>query len=176
MSGPFADPPESRDPARRLRGRLAAPVTVWTAGRGAAATGLTVSSVLIAEGEPARILGLVGDLSDLWEAVQDTRTFVVHVLTRADHALADRFSGRTPVPGGALAGVPTADSPHGPLLSDVPTRVACRLEDAPYAGFTLLVRGTVEAIDLPDAGADGDDPLIWFRGRYRRLAERRTLS
>jgi hypothetical protein len=27
---PFAVPPERRDPARRLRGRLVAPVTVWT--------------------------------------------------------------------------------------------------------------------------------------------------
>jgi len=30
---PFAVPAERRDPARRLRGRLVAPVTVWTAGR-----------------------------------------------------------------------------------------------------------------------------------------------
>jgi 3-hydroxy-9,10-secoandrosta-1,3,5(10)-triene-9,17-dione monooxygenase reductase component len=30
---PFAVPPERRDPTRRLRGRLVAPVTVWTAGR-----------------------------------------------------------------------------------------------------------------------------------------------
>jgi hypothetical protein len=29
---PFATPPELRSPARRLRGRLLAPVTVWTAG------------------------------------------------------------------------------------------------------------------------------------------------
>jgi hypothetical protein len=29
---PFAVPPERRDPARRLRGRLVAAVTVWTAG------------------------------------------------------------------------------------------------------------------------------------------------
>jgi hypothetical protein len=29
---PFATPPDRRSPARRLRGRLLAPVTVWTAG------------------------------------------------------------------------------------------------------------------------------------------------
>ena len=51
---PFAVPPERRDPARRLRGRLVAPVTVWTAGHPSTGAGLTVSSVLVAEGQPAR--------------------------------------------------------------------------------------------------------------------------
>jgi hypothetical protein len=30
MQHPFAVPPEQGDPAPRLRGRLVAPVTVWT--------------------------------------------------------------------------------------------------------------------------------------------------
>ena len=44
MQPPFTVPPERRDPARRLRGRLVAPVTVWTAGRppgGADTTGFS---------------------------------------------------------------------------------------------------------------------------------------
>src|ERR671932_775332 len=56
---PFAVPAERRDPARRLRGRLVAPVTVWTAGHPPGGAGLTVSSVLVAEGQPARLLGLL---------------------------------------------------------------------------------------------------------------------
>jgi 3-hydroxy-9,10-secoandrosta-1,3,5(10)-triene-9,17-dione monooxygenase reductase component len=57
---PFAVPPERRDPTRRLRGRLVAPVTVWTAGRPPGGAGLTVSSVLVAEGDPARLAWLHG--------------------------------------------------------------------------------------------------------------------
>ena len=34
MQDPFATPPGKRSPARRLRGRLPAPVTIWTAGEG----------------------------------------------------------------------------------------------------------------------------------------------
>ena len=45
---PFAVPAERRDPARRLRGRLVAPVTVWTAGDPSRGAGLTVSSILVA--------------------------------------------------------------------------------------------------------------------------------
>ena len=40
---PFAVPAGRRDPARRLRGRLVAPVTIWTAGRPPGGAGLTVS-------------------------------------------------------------------------------------------------------------------------------------
>jgi 3-hydroxy-9,10-secoandrosta-1,3,5(10)-triene-9,17-dione monooxygenase reductase component len=49
LQPPFAVPAERRDPARRLRGRLVAPVTVRTAGHLPGGAGLTVSSVLVAE-------------------------------------------------------------------------------------------------------------------------------
>jgi flavin reductase (DIM6/NTAB) family NADH-FMN oxidoreductase RutF len=39
-----------------------------------------VSSVLVAEGQPARLLGLIDPTSASWEAMQQTRAFVVHVL------------------------------------------------------------------------------------------------
>lgn len=167
MRNPFADPPEARDPIRRVRGRLAAPVTLWTAGEGSARAGLTVSSALVAEGDPALVLGLVGDLTDLWDRVEATGAFVVHVLAAADRALADRFAGRVPAPGGPFAGLATTPSPHGPVLAGVDTRLACRLEDAQPSGHALLVRGRVEQIDVGDL----DEPLVWFRARYRRLAD-----
>ena len=72
---PFADP--DPDPARRLRGRLGGAVSLWTAGepeetRGWA--GLTVSSLMLAGGEPARLLALAamcegGQVADVIVAV-----------------------------------------------------------------------------------------------------------
>ncbi|MGZ8756004.1 MAG: flavin reductase, partial [Acidimicrobiia bacterium] len=52
---PFAAPPDLRDPARQLRGRLTSGITVLTSGGPDQRTGLTVSSLLIAEGEPSRV-------------------------------------------------------------------------------------------------------------------------
>jgi hypothetical protein len=52
--------------------------------------GLTVSSVLVAEGEPARPLGLIDPTSAFWEAMLETRAFVVHVFAVGDRALAER--------------------------------------------------------------------------------------
>jgi len=92
---PYEVPPRERDLSRRLRGRLAAPVTVWTStsseGR---PVGITVSSVLVGEGEPPVVLGLIGTLTDFWDAVQDSRHFVVHVLAEDQRRMADEFAGR----------------------------------------------------------------------------------
>jgi flavin reductase (DIM6/NTAB) family NADH-FMN oxidoreductase RutF len=93
---PFATPPERRDPARRLRGRLVAPVTVWTAGRPPGWAGLTVSSLLVAEGEPARLLGLIDPTSAFWEAIREAGAFVVHLLAVGDRPLASAAAARWP--------------------------------------------------------------------------------
>jgi hypothetical protein len=57
-----------------------------------AGAGLTVSSVLVAEGQQANLLGLISPTSAFWEAMQEIGTFVVHVLAAGDQALAERFS------------------------------------------------------------------------------------
>jgi hypothetical protein len=141
---PFAVPPERRSPARRLRGRLVAPVTVWTAGRPPGGAGLTVSSILVAEGEPARLLGLIDPTSAFWEAMRETGTFVVHVLAAGDRHLAERFSEiRPPI--------------RGPVRASGRGRVAL----GPSArGEPSTGRG-VPWSSLPAAGqraADGSEP------------------
>jgi 3-hydroxy-9,10-secoandrosta-1,3,5(10)-triene-9,17-dione monooxygenase reductase component len=162
---PFATPPALRDPARRLRGRLLAPVTVWTAGPVPGGTGLTVSSVLVAEGEPARILGLIDPTTSFWEAMQDTGRFVVQVLTAADRSLAERFAERRPPVRGAFAGLAVSSSPWGPVLAGDRPRAACRLTGSSPAGYAELVEGVIEQLELRDL----DDPLAYLRGSYRSV-------
>jgi 3-hydroxy-9,10-secoandrosta-1,3,5(10)-triene-9,17-dione monooxygenase reductase component len=169
---PFATPAELRDPVRRLRGRLTAPVTVWTSGDVDGRAGLTISSILMAEGDPAYVFGLVNSLTDLWDSVQVRETFVVHVLGGAHRRVAERFAGRTPVPGGPWHGLAAGDSPWGPTISDVGNRAYCRLADADEVGFYQLVRGRIEAVDVDDL----DDPLSYFQGRYRSLRPRNPGS
>ena len=64
---PFLDPESERDPVRRFRGRLGGAVTLWTSGSDHGRAGLTVSSLMVAGGEPARILALLDPDSDLAE-------------------------------------------------------------------------------------------------------------
>ncbi|MBA3350154.1 MAG: flavin reductase [Actinobacteria bacterium] len=161
---PFADPPEARSPVRRFRGRLASGVTVWTAGSLEKPVGLTVTSMMVAE--PSMVFGLVNDLTGLWDAIQDTGAFVVHVLERNDRVLAETLAGLRPSPGGAFAGLDMVESDWGPVLVDKPTRAFCRYLKASPAGYGQLVWGDTERVEL----ADLDQPLVNFRGRYRQLA------
>ena len=167
MQHPFAVSPERRDPARRLRGRLVAPVTVWTAGQLPGGAGLTVSSVLVAEGQPARLLGLIDPTSAFWEAMQATRAFVVNVLAVGDRALAERFSEiRRPIRG-PFDGLQVAESPWGPALGGKGPRAACRLAGSTPVGYAELVEGVIEQLELPDL----EDPLAYLHGSYRSVED-----
>jgi 3-hydroxy-9,10-secoandrosta-1,3,5(10)-triene-9,17-dione monooxygenase reductase component len=164
---PFAVPAERRDPARRLRGRLVAPVTVWTAGRPPGGAGLTVSSILVAEGQPARLLGLIDPTSAFWEAMQETRAFVVHLLAAGDRRLAERFAEIRPPVRGPFERLDVAESPWGPVLAGNRPRAACRLAGSTPAGHGELVEGVIEQLELHDL----EDPLAYLHGRYRSVAD-----
>ncbi len=163
---PFATPPEQRDPARRLRGRLASPVTVFTSGSGNEAVGLTVSSVLVSEGPPARLIALINEATDLWEEIEAGGRWVTHVLDESDQSISDRFAGIRPSPGGLFRGLDVEESSYGPVLTSIGTRAACRLERSEAVGHHRLVIGLVDEITLDDSA-----PLVYFRGRYRRLTD-----
>jgi 3-hydroxy-9,10-secoandrosta-1,3,5(10)-triene-9,17-dione monooxygenase reductase component len=161
---PFATPHEQRDPARRLRGRLVAPVTLWTS-RSSRPVGLTVSSAIISEGDPSTVLGLVTDTTDLYEAIVDTSRFVVHVLEHEHRALAESFAGVRPSPGGAFAGLDVTDTEWGPAIAAVKNRAYCKLIDDRDGGYQRLIRAEIERIDV----AELDRPLVYFRGRFKKL-------
>jgi flavin reductase (DIM6/NTAB) family NADH-FMN oxidoreductase RutF len=165
---PFKTPLASRTPGRRFRGRLVAPVTIWTAGRADDRTGLTVSSVLVAEGEPSLVLGLINDTTDLWERIQETGAFVVHVLREGDDRLAERFAGSRPSPGGLFEGLGVVDSDFGPVLSELTDRATCKLLGATAEGYHRQVRGEIQGVEIGEVPS----PLAHYRGRFRRLMEK----
>ncbi|HKZ30182.1 MAG TPA: flavin reductase family protein [Acidimicrobiia bacterium] len=167
---PFAAPPDLRDPTRQLRGRLASGITVLTAGGPGNRAGLTVSSLLIAEGEPSRVVALIGEATDLWFAIEQSGAWVLHLLGEGDRQLSDRFAGLRPSPGGMFAGLEVEDTPWGPTMSLHGTRAYCRLERSVETGFHRLVTGVIDQIDLDDVA----DPLVYYRGRYRHLHDEAT--
>ncbi len=162
---PFADPPEERDPVRQFRGRLVAPVTIVTAGGPGERVGMTVSSLMVAEGLPARAYFLVGSATDLFEAIEKTRRFVVHALEARHREISDVFAGLRPSPGGMFAGVEAADGPYGPELGGLPNRLYCKYVGGEESTFHVLATGVVERVEVDDLA----EPLVYFRGRYRTL-------
>lgn len=163
---PFLEPESERDQARRLRGRLGGPVTLWTAGSGAARCGLTVSSLLVAPGRPAHVLGLLDPDSDLADATGRTRTAVVALLRWQDRDLADAFAGVAPAPGGAFRLGTWTQTAWGPLLDGVSTWAGVRFGEAGRdVGWSVLLDGVVEHVEI---STDDDAPLMHRRGRYVR--------
>lgn len=162
---PFIDPVSARDSVRQLRGRLAAGVTLWTTGAAGDRAGLTVSSLMVATGNPARVLGLLDPLSDLVDAIESTRTVAVSVLRRDEHYLSEVFAGRAPAPGGPFTQAEFVDTPWGPVLAGERSWAGLRVESTAEVGWATLVTGVVEQV----AVADEPDPLLHHRGRYHGI-------
>ncbi|GAA4366661.1 flavin reductase family protein [Nocardioides caricicola] len=153
---PFADP--DPDPVRRFRGRLTGTVALLTSDR----AGLTVSSLMVANGEPARVLALVDPDSDLADAVERTGRAVVQLLSWSHRDLAEAFAGTAPAPGGPFRMAAFEDTTWGPRLADAHSWAGVRVESAVEVGWSLLLTCVVEEVVV----GDDADPLVHRRGRY----------
>jgi flavin reductase (DIM6/NTAB) family NADH-FMN oxidoreductase RutF len=195
---PFLPPEAARSPVRRFRGRLPSPVSLWTAGQGTGRqrAGLTVSSTLVADGDPGIVVGLVDPLSDLWDVLVESGNAVVTALGWRDHQVADRFGYVAPAPGGPFAGIDWQVTRWGPSLSRPSTWAGCRLlaDRTAEVGYGLLVQLEIEQVTIEQASigessiddaaaADSsthdspteavESPLVHYHGRYRRLRDLR---
>ena len=184
---PFATPEPERDPLRRLRGRMPAPVSVCATGQGTSRVGWTLSSFLVVDGEPAEVLGVLDEDSALAERLIASEppgvvsipggtppeppggVLTVSLLGWQHRGLADAFAGMVPAPGGPFTLGHWRDTDWGPVLDDAPGWLGVRLRAVPErAGWSLLVRGTVDHVELgsePDEGM-----LVYVRGRYRAVS------
>jgi len=162
---PFVTPAEDRDPVRQFRGRVAAPVTVITGGDADDRTGMTVSSIMVSEGDPGKVHFLAAPTADLSEVVARTGRFVVHILEAEHRAMSETFAERRPSPGGLFAGVDFEESEWGPVLVDVPNRAYCSAATSIAQGYSLLITADIDRIET----AALDDPLVYYRGGYRQI-------
>lgn len=165
---PFLPPDGERNPARQLRGRMPLPVSVWTAELEGRQVGWTVSSMMVADGDPSLLLGLLDEDSELADVILETRTVAVSLLGWPHRALGDAFAGVAPAPGGAFRLGEWRQTAWGPVLTDATGWLGVKLSDGEieHAGWSLLVRGTVEHVAV---GPATEGVLGYLRGRYRRL-------
>ncbi len=164
---PFLPPDGDRNPVRRFRGRMVLPVSVWTAVRHGRRAGWTVSSMIVADGEPAEVLGLLDEDSTLADLVADGGAVAISLLGGGHRGLADAFAEMAPAPGGPFTLGRWTETEWGPVLADAPAWVGARLSDATgRAGWTLLLRAEIEHVEV---SVDADRVLTHLRGRYRSL-------
>lgn len=158
---PFLPPPEGRDAVRQFRGRLPAPVTIVTTGAGPDRVGLTVSSLLVVQGDPGQVIALVDPDSDLGDALTIGGRIAVSVLTDGDGLLADTFGGVAPSPGGPFRVGAWTDTEFGPVRAGV-SWLGAQVTSLTGLGWSVQVLARIEQVTLTDAPT-----LIHQRGRYR---------
>jgi flavin reductase (DIM6/NTAB) family NADH-FMN oxidoreductase RutF len=141
-SHPFADP--NPDEIRRFRGRLGGAVTLWTTGEGEDRAGLTISSLMVANGETARILALVDPDSDFRTVLRESDRGVVQVLSWADRALAEVFAGTAPAPGGQFRQAEFIQTDWGPRLASATTYAHVSPVDEYVVGWSIVLTCRVE--------------------------------
>ena len=159
---PFLDP--EPDPVRRWRGRLGGAVSLWTSGDAEGRAGLTVTSLMVANGEHARGLALLDPDSELADVLGRTGRAVVQLLGWTHRDLADAFAGTAPAPGGPFRTGEFEQTDWGPRLVSAPTWAGVALETTTDVGWSGLVTCRVEHVEV----GDDDVPLVHRRGRYSR--------
>lgn len=140
-------------------------MTIFTSGDEMTRTGLTVSSMVVVEGEPGLVQAVVGPTTDLWDLVEESGRFVVHVCAADDRDLAQVFAGLRPSPGGVFAGVDVAQSDWGPVLQRLGNRAFCTFLDKRESGYSGLVTGRIDRVAISNL----TDPLVYFRGNFHGL-------
>ena len=168
-SHPFEVGEQDRNPLRRFRGRMASPVSIWAATGNGTRAGWTLSSFLVADGDPGEAIGLIDEESRLADLLGDVKTVTINLLGWEQRALADAFAEIAPAPGGPFTLAPWQDTDWGPVLEDSLGWIGARIKPDPdHAGWALLVRAVVERVEIR---ADAvDDLLCYVRGRYRSLS------
>lgn len=154
--------PTPDDPVRRLRGRQGGTVSLWTAGDDADRAGLTVTSWMVAGGEPGRVLALLDPDADLTDVLLESGRGVVQLLSWPDRDLADAFAGTAPAPGGPWRMAEWVPTEHGPRLATATTWALVTVESDVEVGWSRLVTCTLDEV----AVGEDDEPLTHRRGRY----------
>lgn len=166
-SHPFEEAAADRDPVRRFRGRAGAAVSLWTSGEGIERVGLTVTSFLVAAGDPAKVVVLLHPDADLLDRLMETSVGVVSLLEWRHRELAEVFAGLFPAPGGPFRSGEWDQTAWGPRLVSAPSWLGVRVDPASRreVGWSVLVEAVIESCEVGDEGK----PLLHRRGRYLHL-------
>lgn len=164
-SGSFA--PGTADDLRVVRRRWPSGVAVVTTRDGDGYRGATVSAFTWVSLEPPLVLVCLDRSGRMSELVPEARVFAVSILERDQEFLAERFAGRAPLPDARFTGVPFHLAENGcPVLDGAHAWLSATIAATHDGGDHLIVVGAVEEAIT---GADTDDPLLSYDGRYRSL-------
>jgi flavin reductase (DIM6/NTAB) family NADH-FMN oxidoreductase RutF len=149
---------------RRIMGHFATGVTVATVNQNGEIYGMTANAVTSLSLHPPLVLVAVDKTAAMHAALTASRHFALNILSEAQEHLSRRFAQRGPKDVNDLTWI-TASS-GAPVLADTLAWVDCRLTEILPGGDHDIFIGEILAGDSHDGA-----PLLYFCGKYRRLAE-----
>jgi flavin reductase (DIM6/NTAB) family NADH-FMN oxidoreductase RutF len=150
------------DRFRDVMGRFVTGVTVVTASSSEGPVGMTANAVCSLSLDPLLLLVCFDNQARTLPVVRDVGRFGVNVLRAGQDDLARLFASKLPE-SEKFAGVPHTVHDGIPVIEGALAWVGCRLERVIPGGDHTIGIGAIEA-----AEAGHGEPLIWFRGSYRR--------
>jgi flavin reductase (DIM6/NTAB) family NADH-FMN oxidoreductase RutF len=144
-------------------GRFATGVAVVTVDTPTGPQGMTANAVASLSLDPVLVLVCFDNSARTLPEVQRAQRFGVNVLAADQEHLARRFASKD-----NMKFTDVAHSVHDgiPVLDGTLAWVGCELDQLIPSGDHTIGIGTVHAAEL---GAEGREPLVWFRGGYTAL-------
>lgn len=144
-------------------GQFATGVTVvatWNEGEIQAMTANAFSSVSL---EPPLVLVCIARTARTHDAILQANRFAVSILSEEMEGVSNYYAGRRD---SGTPGEFDVERAKSPVLKEALAWVDCKVWQVYDGGDHSIVVGEVEALQV-----DGGEPLLFFAGRYRRIAD-----
>jgi flavin reductase (DIM6/NTAB) family NADH-FMN oxidoreductase RutF len=154
---------------RQALGRFATGVTVVTAERAPGQVhGMTANSFTAVSLDPLLILICVDKQARMLAVLARTQRFGVSVLKDNQRAISEFFALPEQDPAAERAlGIRFHWTPSGiPVLGEALVQLTCRVASSHVAGDHTIFLAEVDTAEVFEG-----EPLLFFRGAYRRIAE-----
>jgi 3-hydroxy-9,10-secoandrosta-1,3,5(10)-triene-9,17-dione monooxygenase reductase component len=149
---------------REVFGRFATGVAVITSSGPAGSGGMTANALCSLSLDPLLALVCFENQARTLPIVRDAGRFAVNVLTVEQEGLAGVFASKLPE-SEKLDGVPHRLEGGVPVIEGSLAWATCELRELIAGGDHTIAIGEVQ-----DMGLGVGEPLLWFGGRYHRLA------
>lgn len=149
---------------RQIMGHFATGVTVVTTDGEAGSHGMTANAVASLSLDPPLVLVAVDRRAAMLQYLHKNRCFAVNILRDDQEPLSRRFAVPGPKDFCELATIPGTTG--APILAGAVAHLDCRLHEVLPGGDHEIFIG-----QIVDGECAGGPPLIYYGGKYCRLAE-----
>ncbi|WP_223588410.1 flavin reductase family protein [Neobacillus bataviensis] len=152
---------------RTAMGKFATGVTVIATDLDGDVHGMTANAFMSVSLSPKLVVVSIGEKARILEKIKQSKSFSVNILAADQQELSMIFAGQIKEPREVVF-----DRLDGkPVLAGAVAQIACEVSAEHVEGDHTLFIGRVTDIHLEEA-----EPLIFYSGSYRALAEEKTVT